>query len=185
MKSWIITLTLIIGWLAQPGFQAKAESLDATAQAKVDKKIAVIQAWAADPVIVNAVKAQNASTPADYQTMTQDKWAQATIMDPLVRSLTKNEVGQFLKSKKDDVITEAFVSDANGLKVGFLSKTTNWSHKGKAKHEDPMAGKIWQGAVETDASTGLIQVQIAVPIMDGGKAIGSMVVGLSVSKLDS
>jgi hypothetical protein len=34
-----------------------------------------------------------------------------------------------------------------------------------------------------DESTGLITVQVAVPVLDGGKAVGSIVVGLTVSKL--
>ena len=37
--------------------------------------------------------------------------------------------------------------------------------------------------VEIDASTGLQQVQVAVPVMDGGKPIGSVVVGLQVARL--
>jgi hypothetical protein len=105
-------------------------------------------------------------------------------MDPLVRSFTKNEAAVFLKSKKGEVISEAFVSGADGLKVAFLSKPTNWSHKGKPKHDQPIAGKIWQGAVELDESTGLQQVQVAVPVLDAGKPIGSLVVGLSLSKLE-
>jgi hypothetical protein len=46
-----------------------------------------------------------------------------------------------------------------------------------------MSGKTWQGDVEIDASSGLQQVQVAVPVLDGGKAIGSLVVGLSIGKL--
>jgi hypothetical protein len=69
------------------------------------------------------------------------------------------------------------------MKVAFLSKTTSWSHKGKAKHDVPMAGKTWQGTIEVDKSTGQQQIQIAVPVLDGGKPIGSLVVGLAVAKL--
>jgi hypothetical protein len=117
--------------------------------------------------------------------MNQDNWKDASIIDPFVRSFIKNDVGQFLKSKKDEVVSEEFVSDANGIKVGFMSKTTNWSHKGKPKHDQPMAGKIWQGPVETDESTGLQQIQLAVPVMDDGKPIGSLVVGFSIAKLSN
>jgi hypothetical protein len=92
-------------------------------------------------------------------------------------------VGQFLKSKKSDVVTEAFVSDAAGLKVGFIAKTTNWSHHDKPKHEVPMQGKTWQGPVEVDESSGQQQIQISVPVLDGGKPIGSLVVGLSLTRL--
>jgi hypothetical protein len=46
-----------------------------------------------------------------------------------------------------------------------------------------MQGKPWQGPVEVDESSGQQQLQIAVPVLDGGKPIGSLVVGLSLSKL--
>ena len=65
----------------------------------------------------------------------------------------------------------------------FLSKTSNWNHKGKPKHDVPMAGKMWQGPLEVDESRGIKQIQIAVPVSDGDKPIGSLVVGISVTKL--
>jgi hypothetical protein len=46
-----------------------------------------------------------------------------------------------------------------------------------------MNGKTWQGTIEVDESTGLQQIQIAVPVLSDGKPIGSLVVGLSVSTL--
>ena len=160
-----------------------ADAPDAALQAKIDAQMKVVRDWANDPVIVNAVRAQNASLPADYAGMSQDKWAALTIMDPFVRSFTKNDVGQFLKGKKTDLILRMFVSDANGIKVGFSSKTLSWSHKGDPKHEQPMGGKIWQGQLEQDKASGLQQVQVSVPVLDGGKPVGSLVVGLSISKL--
>ena len=46
-----------------------------------------------------------------------------------------------------------------------------------------MTGKTWQGPVEVDESSGVQQVQVAVPVLDGGKPIGTLVVGISISKL--
>jgi len=162
---------------------ATSSAADAALQAKLDAKIEVVKAWAADPVVVAAVKAHNASEPADHTAMTQDKWTALTVLDPFVRSFTKTDAAAFLKTKKTDEVSEAFLSDAKGDKVAFLAKTTNWCHKGKPKHDVPMTGKVWQGNVEVDESTGMQQIQVAVPVMDGGKAIGSLVVGLSVAKM--
>ncbi len=160
-----------------------AGPLDATAQAKVDAKLKEIVAWAADPIVVEAVRAHNVPLPPELAALTQEKWAALNSADPIVRSFTRNAVGQFLRSKKDATITESFVSDAAGYKVGFVAKTTNWCHKGKPKHDVPMTGKIWQGPIEIDESTGLHQLQVAVPVLDAGKAIGSLVVGLDVGEL--
>ena len=160
-----------------------AQGLEAATQAKIDEQIKVIATWAAEPVIVDAVKAHNASVPADQAALTQDKWRALTVLDPLVRGFSKNPAGQFLKGKKSDLVTEAFVSDAAGLKVAFIAKTSFWSHKGKPKHDVPMTGKNWQGPVEVDESSGQQQLQVSVPVLDGGKPVGTLVVGLSVTKL--
>ena len=165
------------------GTLALADGLEPAVQAKIDAQIKLIAMWAADPVVVDAVKAHNASVPPEQLALTQEKWRALTVLDPLVRTFSKNPVGQLLKAKKTDVVTEAFVSDAAGLKVGFIAKTSNWSHKGKPKHDVPMTGKSWQGPVEIDESSGQQQLQIAVPILDGTQAIGSLVVGLSLTKL--
>ena len=156
---------------------------DPAAQAKVDAKIGEIKAWAASPMIVSAVSAHNSSPPADHAAMTQEKWKTLTVLDPFVRSFNKNEAGAALKAKKTDWVTEGFISDARGHKVAFLSKPTNWSHAGSPKHEEPMAGKTWQGKIEVDESTGLQQLQVAVPVLVEGKPVGSLVVGLSLFKL--
>lgn len=162
---------------------ASAAAVDAALQAKIDARVKDFQAWAADPVIVEAVKAQNAAPPASHAGLDQAKWKELTVLDPLIRGFTRNPVAELIKARKDDAVSEAFVSSANGTKVAFLAKTTSWSHQSSAKHADPMKGKTWQGEVEKDDSTGLEQIQVGVPVLDGGKPIGSLVIGLSLSKL--
>lgn len=162
---------------------AGAAGLDAALQGKVDAKLKEIQSWATDATLVGAVKAYNSAKSPEAAAMDQAKWSNTSVIDPFVRGLTKNPPAEFLKSKKGEVVSEAFISGADGGKVAFLGKTSSWSHKGKPKHDQPMSGKTWQGPVEIDESSGLQQVQVAVPVLDGGKPIGSLVVGLSVGKL--
>jgi hypothetical protein len=178
--AFVAVATLGVLLSGQPSLAA---GLDAALQAKVDAKAATIKSWASDPTVVAATRAHNASEPADHAAMSQARWARLSVLDPFVRSFAKNEAGTFLKSKKTVEVTEAFISDAKGDKVAFVSKTSRWSHKGKPKHEVPMSGQSWRGALEVDESTGAQQIQVSVPVMDGGKAIGSLVVGFSVSKL--
>jgi len=165
------------------GLFLRADGLNPAFQAKLNEQLAVIANWAADPVVIEAVKAHNAALPAGQAALTQDKWQSLSVLDPQVREFTKNAAGQFLKYKRSDVVTEIFISDAAGFKVAFTSKTSNWCHKGKAKHDVPMTGKSWQGPIEVDESTGVQQVQLAVPVLDNGKPIGSFVAGFSVLKL--
>jgi hypothetical protein len=182
MKSIRVSFA-VVALVALAASPLVAGPLDPAVQAKVDAQVKVIEAWASDPAIVAAVKSQNASPSADVAAMTQEKWATLSVLDPAVRGFAKNDAAAVLKAKKTDAISEAFVSSADGKKVAFIAKTTSFSHKGKPKHDVPMTGKTWQGTVEVDESTGVQQLQVAVPVMDGGKAIGSLVVGLSLSKL--
>lgn len=157
--------------------------VDSALKPKVDAAVAQAKTWAADPTVVAAVKAANAAQSDDVKAMTQDKWKSLPVLDGFVRSFTKNDAGAKLKSFKTEAVTEAFVSGADGKKVAFLNKPSNWSHAGKAKHDKPMAGETWIGDIEVDESTGQQQIQIAVPVLDGEKPIGSFVVGFSISKL--
>lgn len=162
---------------------AFAESLTPEQTAALNKQTEELKKLGTDPKIVDAVKAVNAAALADYKDMTQDKWKELPVLDPKVRYFSKNPLAEYLKTKKSEMITEMFVSAADGTKVAFLSKTSNWSHKGKPKHDEPMKGKSWEGQIEMDESTGSKSIQISVPVMDGGKAIGSLVTGYSITKL--
>jgi hypothetical protein len=152
-------------------------------KAKLQAKAKEIQWMSTDPKVVAAVREHNASPPAETKTMTEEKWTSLQVLDPIVRGLSKNALAAYLKSKRDPMISELFVSGAGGTKVALFNKTTNWSHKGKPKHEVPMTGKTYFGPVELDQSTGVEQVQIGIPVLDAGKPIGSIVVGFEVAKL--
>ncbi|MBM0107569.1 hypothetical protein JM946_22740 [Steroidobacter sp. S1-65] len=174
-------LAALLCWSA-----AHATDLEPAMQAKVSAKTRQIQAWAAEAAIVDAVKAYNAGKSAQAASMDQSKWQATSVIDPYVRGLTKTPAAELLKNHRrasGEVIAEAFLSGADGGKVAFLGKPSSWSHQGKDKHDEPMSGRIWQGEVEIDASSGLRQVQVAVPVLDGRKPIGSLVVGLSLNAL--
>ena len=175
---WISTIALVFSMAA-----CCAAQLDPAMKAKVDLKAREIGAWSTDLKIVSAVKAYNTAPPKGSREMTNEKWNELTILDPFVRSFSNCELGQYLKRKRSPQIAEIFVSGSDGGKVAFLSKTTYWSHKGKAKHDVPMTGKTWIGPLELDESTGQQEVQVAVPVLDQGKPIGSIVVGLRTAAL--
>lgn len=180
----IAAIIVSLGLILCPLHTTLAEQgLSPEQQAKVDTLLKGFQAWGTDAKVIEAVKAYNANPSAEAKAMTNDKWKGLTVLDPFVRSLAKNDLVDYLKGKKSDAVTELFVSGTDGGKVALFAKTTSWTHKGKPKHEEPMAGKTWQGPVEVDESTGLQQLQVSVPVLDGGTPIGSIVIGLGVTKL--
>jgi hypothetical protein len=172
----IVIMCAIAGW-----GQAPPEI-----KAKLDAKIKQLTALSTDPEIVNAVKAHNA-TPASAEAaaMTNDRWRGLSVLDPFVRATAKAPLSEYLKDKEksDDTIAKVFVSGADGFKVGFDAKTEHWTHKGMPKHEIPMKGETWIGTVKVDDSTGQQLIQVGLPVLDGKKPIGSIVVGLRVDKL--
>jgi len=161
--------------------RVSAEALSPDLQPKLDAKVAALKVWSTQPAIVAAVKARNASK--DGAAYTNESWKALTVLDPAVRAFQQNAVATWIKANKDAAVSEAFVSGADGSKVAFLTKPSSWNHAGKPKHDKPMTGKTWQGDVEVDASTGARQIQVSVPVFDGGKPIGSIVVGFSIAKL--
>lgn len=173
--------TIFASVLILLSLNVKAADLPADKKAALDKQIEALKTWTEDKVIIDAVKASNASP--EGKDMTQEKWAKLPVLDAVVRGFTKNVAAEELKKLKGAVVTEAFLNNSAGTKVAFLAKTSNWSHKGKPKHDDPMAGKTWIGKVEVDESSGKSQIQVAVPVKDGGTVVGSLVVGFSVDDL--
>lgn len=162
---------------------AAGQGMTPDIRAKVEAKAKQLHSWSTDPQIVSAVKANNTNPPAANKAMTNEQWKNLTILDPFVRSFSKNALATHLKEKKDAQIAECFVSSADGTKVAFLAKTSAWSHRDKDKHRVPMTGNTWIGPLELDESTGLQEVQIGLPVLDGATPIGSIVIGLNVSAL--
>lgn len=180
-KAYILTGCLTAFMIV--ALTAYGEELTAAQKAKVDAKIKQVSAWSTNAKIVAQVRAANANPPAAGKGMTQEKWENLSMLSPEVKAFSKNELAQYLRTIKDATMTEIFISAADGTKVAFLSKTSGWSHKGKPKHDVPLSGKTWTGKPELDESTGVQQVQIALPVLDKGKAIGSIVIGLDLTKL--
>ena len=107
-----------------------------------------------------------------------------TVLDPIVRGMVKNEVGLFLKSKMTDALSLALVNDAQGYKVGYVTKPKNWIHKGLPQHDQAMLGKIYQGPLVTHPATGVLQLLLGIPVLENGKPIGVVIVGVKASALE-
>lgn len=170
----------IIATLTIGAFSMAAAEVPADVKPLIEKQMASLNGLSTDATIVAAVKKYNAAPPS---AMTNDAWKKLTVISPEVKALIKSDIGLYLKSKQAACITEMFLSGADGGKVAFLAKTSSWSHKGKPKHDVPMTGKTWTGDIEVDESTGAQQVQVAIPVLDGDKPVGSLVVGLGIAQM--
>jgi hypothetical protein len=180
---WIVAMLIVLApvvALAQ-GFQ-----ITPPVQAELDRAKAMVAQWAADPVIVEAVKGQNAKGP--MAGMDNAKWKTVRRSDPIVKEFQASAAGQLLTKKCEGSggeFTEAFLNASHGEKVAFFQKTTSYIHAGAAKFDVPYkSGKPWQGAAEFDESSQLYAIQVSVPVVAEGKPIGALVVGVNLSHLE-
>jgi hypothetical protein len=141
--------------------------------------------WAASPIVVEAVLAQNQKGP--IAGMDNAKWKTVPEGDALVKGFIDNETGKFLQAeiaKTDGVCVGAFLNAAQGEKVAFTEKTGSYIHKGSAKFDVPFTtGKLWQGKPELEDK--IYVIQISVPVLSEGKPIGALVVEIDGSKLET
>ncbi len=154
-------------------------------QPKIDayKKQAV--AWAADPLIVGAVKDANAKGP--IAGMGNAKWKELKETDPVVQGFVTNAAGkQLTKWMEADAkgINKIVLSGAKSQRVAFTSMPAIYLGKGRPNFDDSMDGKVWQqGESKPDPSTNIDTVQISVPVKDGDKVIGVLLVSLTADNL--
>ncbi len=168
---------------------ALASSFEVTpaVQAELEKQTKSLAAWAADPVVVSAVKEQNGKGP--IAGMDNARWKTVRRSDAIVQGLIHSPAGEFLKKKIETsggTLDKAFLNGAQGEKVAFAEKTISYIHKGQEKFDVPMTtSKPWYMTKPWfDESLQGYAVQVAVPIMDGGKAIGVLVASVPVTYLE-
>jgi hypothetical protein len=179
--SLVIALAGLLAHTTWAGFE-----ITPAVQKELDKQVGQVKTWAADPVIVKAVLAQNEKGPVPG--MDNPKWKTLRRSDAFVKEFQSNPAGQYLKRKiaeSSGTYSEAFLSGAQGEKVAFFEKTTSYLHKGMPKFDVPFtSGKSWQGQPEFDESSQTHQIQIAVPVLNESKPVGVLVVGVSLTKLE-
>ncbi|MBA4422557.1 MAG: hypothetical protein C0390_05560 [Syntrophus sp. (in: bacteria)] len=154
-------------------------------QEKITWQVWNANGWAASPIVVEAVLAQNKKGP--IAGMDNAKWKTVPESDAVVKGFINNEAGKFLQAelaKTEGVCVSAFLNAAQGEKVAFTDKTGSYIHKGSAKFDVPFTtGKLWQGKPELEDK--IYVIQIAVPVLSDGKPIGALVVEIDGSKLEA
>jgi hypothetical protein len=175
-----LVLTVNLAWAASC-FEVMEEI-----QTRVSWQVWNADGWAANPLLVEAVLAQNKKGPIPG--MDNAKWKAVRESDAVVQGFIKNDVAAFLKAEMantDGICTGAFLNAAQGEKVAFTEKTGSYIHKGSAKFDAPFAsGKSWQGKPELDDSGKVYEIQISVPVLSEGKPIGVLVVELNGTRLE-
>lgn len=156
-----------------------ADPLPAPMQAKVETYKKKLTEWAANPVIVAAVKEANANSGRSG--MTNGKWNDLDDKDPAVKAYESSKAGaQIRKWEEDAGINKLIVRDEKGDLVAASTKPLVFNNASRPAFSNPIKGQFWAASeIKPDPTTGVKSVQAGAPIMDGGKVIGVIHAGIT------
>ena len=178
----LVVIALILAVMAAQAFEATP-----AVQAELDRQKAAVVAWASDPVVVAAVREQNSRGP--IAGMDNAKWKTIRRSDPVIQAMSTTPAALFLRKRIESssgALDKAFINAAQGEKVAFAEKTISYLHKGQEKFDAPMTtGRPWQMAQPWfDESLQGYAIQVAAPVLDGGKVIGVIVASVPLAHLE-
>jgi hypothetical protein len=171
------------------GIPGAAGAAEKAPQKVIDLANSSLVKLGTDPVIGEAVKAENAKgkTLAEIQEMDKKWMAQAGVAD-YMKALMESPCGKHLREiqKSAPYYAEIFVMDNQGANVAMTDKTSDYWQGDEAKFTESFkggTGAIHISDVKFDDSTQAYLVQVSVPVKDADKVIGAITVGIDVEKL--
>ena len=188
MKTLLLTTTLA---LAAQG--AAANEFEPQIRQYLTEKI---MSWAADPVLVDAIVAQNARTGglSEDQIVDLDNAWRAEVgktATPTITPIVSNPAAEFLRGRvkaSAGAIQEVFIVDMRGLNVAASGVTSNYWQGDESKFEKTFlvgADAVFIDEVHFDESTQSYLAQVSLTLVDPetGAPIGAMTVGLNAESL--
>ena len=184
-KTALFTLCFFCFLSAAPLFAAEKAP-----QQVIDLANSKLVQYGTDPVIVQAVKDENAKGKTLAQIKDMDKKWQATpgIAD-FMKALMDSACGKHLQKLQNSqaYFAEIFVMDNQGANVAMTDKTSDYWQGDETKFTEAYkagAGSVHISDVKFDDSTQTYVVQVSVPVKQGDKAIGAITFGIDVDKIE-
>lgn len=158
-------------------------------QKVVDLANSTLVKLGSDPIIVAAVKSENAKGKSlDQIKAMDDKWKATPGIAGYMQALINSECGRFLGKvlESEPYFAEIFVMDNQGANVAMTDKTSDYWQGDEAKFKKSYnggKGSVFVDKVEFDDSTQAYLCQVSVPVVDGGNVIGAITFGVDVDKI--
>jgi hypothetical protein len=186
------TLALTAALFALPFCALAAEPAE-TAASYVTQNVLP---WASNPVLIDAILAQNAAHAGMAQARIDEldlQW-RAETGDPesaLIKSVLGTPASAFLSEQivtAGGTITEVFVMDNLGLNVAASAVTSDYWQGDEEKFTETFpkgAGSMHIGDIDYDESTLTYQIQVSFPMINpaDGAVIGAMTVALDAQAM--
>jgi hypothetical protein len=175
-------------------------SNDAFAQVEIDEselrdllrvKVRTVQHMALNPLLIRAVRQQNAAGLSLEVIKNRDtQWRASKDLTPFKRSLQSSPAGQFLKQQvlRSTSFNEGFLTDNQGANVAAFPATSDYWQGDEEKWTASFNGGngvLFIGPLELDDSTQTVAAQVSAPVLDRGKTIGVLVVGVTINYLEA
>ena len=183
-KTWIV---MVSGLFLFAGMAVAGEKAP---QKVVDLANTQLVKMGEDPVIVAAVKAENAKGKSLDQIKAKDtEWKGHAGIADYMKALMDSEAGKHIRKIQDSAgfYAEIFVMDNQGANVAMTDKTSDYWQGDEAKFKKSFnggTGALFVDEVEFDDSTQAYLVQVSVPVKDGGETIGAITIGVDVDKIE-
>ena len=179
MRNAVVFFAAVLG-----SIPAVAQPPAAVPGPAIQAEVEHIKTWTQDGTILGAVRDKNAlKVPLSRIRSIDISWMTATEPDSRMLELLNNPCAKRLHAFTDarPGYREAFVMENQGALVCMTRKTSDYWQGDEDKWQKSFAGgrgAVYVGEPEFDESTGTKLVHVSVPIMDGGKAIGVITVGI-------
>lgn len=177
---------LLMAGLALPASAQQIEIPADELQALLKVKIRAVKRLAANRVVIDAVRNQNGKGATLDEIKRVDKeWRATKELTAFKKSLQTNPAGSYLKKhvQRNATYGEAFLTDNKGANVAAYPATSDYWQGDEEKFTasyNSGSGKVFVGPIEFDDSSKTHAAQISVPVMDGRKTIGVLIVGVKL-----
>lgn len=186
MKGWSsLCMSILVGLvcisLAQAGEKAPQKIVDLA-----EKELA---RYGTSAVLVKAVADQNAKGATLEEIKAKDEtWMKTAGIDASMKALMGTPCALELRkiAASAPYYAEIFVMDDKGANVCMTEKTSDYWQGDEDKFIKSFAGgkgALFVDEVNFDNSTQAYLVQVSVPVMADGKAIGAITFGIDVDKV--
>lgn len=182
MKRLLLAAALVLFAAATP---APSPRLSPAMRALLDKIGHKIEMWGTDPLLIAAVKEQNAKkTPMQTIHKIDERWmanGEKELASQLLNNAAAKRLQQLIGEQKS-IYIETFLMDDQGANVAMTNRTSDYWQGDEAKWQKSFnngVGALFIDEPAYDESAKAMVVQISVPVMEGKHAIGAITVAIN------
>ena len=190
----VVIFFIFLGFSFSIPVVSSETALTSELQQKLSLETETIKKWVCKPLIINAVKKHNAETLSIDKILTCDaEWIKNRNIgakpNALMNRLKNHTVGTWLKQqrkKSGGKYRESFLCDNRGVVVALSNITSDYYQGDEKKWIECFnngEGKVIYGEPKYDDSADAVLIQISVPVIDKGKTIGVLIVGVKLSSI--